>query len=76
MVCGSPGEGAPCPRTPRWLQLAHDGGYHVLSRGHNREARNPVRSKRILAETAERLVQIYDAWGKPEEAAKWRAVKP
>ena len=26
------------PRQPRWLQLARDGAYHVLSRGHNREA--------------------------------------
>ena len=24
-------------------------------------------------EALERLVQLYDAWGKPEEAAKWRA---
>jgi eukaryotic-like serine/threonine-protein kinase len=25
-----------------------------------------------LAESLERLVQLYDAWGKPDEAAKWR----
>src|SRR6266849_1484219 len=25
------------PRKPRWLQLARDAAYHVLSRGHNRE---------------------------------------
>jgi hypothetical protein len=23
-------------------------------------------------DTLERLVQLYDAWGKPDEAAKWR----
>jgi len=26
------------PRKPRWMQLAEGAGYHVLSRGHNREA--------------------------------------
>jgi hypothetical protein len=26
------------PRVPRWRQLAHDAAYHVMSRGHNREA--------------------------------------
>ena len=25
------------PRKPRWLQLADDAAYHVMSRGHNRE---------------------------------------
>jgi putative transposase len=25
------------PRKPRWMQLADDAAYHVLSRGHNRE---------------------------------------
>ncbi len=25
------------PRVPRWMQLARDPGYHVLSRGHNRK---------------------------------------
>lgn len=25
-----------------------------------------------LTEAAERLVQLYDEWGKPAEAAKWR----
>jgi REP element-mobilizing transposase RayT len=25
------------PRQPRWLQLADDAAYHVMSRGHNRE---------------------------------------
>jgi tetratricopeptide (TPR) repeat protein len=26
----------------------------------------------VLPEALERLVQLYDAWGKPDEAAKWR----
>jgi putative transposase len=26
------------PRTPRWLQLADQAAYHIMSRGHNREA--------------------------------------
>ena len=25
-----------------------------------------------LSDALERLVQLYDAWGKPDEAAKWR----
>jgi hypothetical protein len=27
---------------------------------------------RLLRETLERLVQLYDNWGNPDEAAKWR----
>jgi hypothetical protein len=26
-----------------------------------------------LTEAGERVVRLYDEWGKPEEAAKWRA---
>jgi REP element-mobilizing transposase RayT len=26
------------PRVPRWMQLARDAAYHVMTRGHNREA--------------------------------------
>jgi hypothetical protein len=37
----------------------------------NRHARSvPVQR---LSDALERLVQLYDAWGKPAEAAKWRA---
>jgi len=25
-----------------------------------------------MRDALERLVQLYDAWGKPDEAAKWR----
>jgi putative transposase len=44
------------PRTPRWLQLADNAAYHVLSRGHNRG--------RIFADLADRryfltLLQRY-----------------
>ena len=27
---------------------------------------------RVMTEAAERLVQLYDAWDRPDEAAKWR----
>jgi serine/threonine protein kinase/tetratricopeptide (TPR) repeat protein len=36
----------------------------------------PVGAKPHLAEALERLVQLYEAWGKPDEAAKWRAESP
>jgi eukaryotic-like serine/threonine-protein kinase len=29
-----------------------------------------------FTETLDRLVRLYDAWGKPEEAARWRAKLP
>jgi len=32
----------------------------------------PPQGKVRLTEALERLVQLYDAWGKKEEAAKWR----
>jgi hypothetical protein len=28
----------PMPRKPRWMQLSRDAAYHVMARGHNREA--------------------------------------
>jgi tetratricopeptide (TPR) repeat protein len=36
------------------------------------EAKIPPRGKVRLTEALERLVQLYDAWGKPEQAQKWR----
>jgi len=52
-------------------------GYEGLKQ---RAAQVPAHHKRRLLEALERLVQLYDAWGKPEEAAKWRkelqAVRP
>jgi tetratricopeptide (TPR) repeat protein/tRNA A-37 threonylcarbamoyl transferase component Bud32 len=38
-----------------------------------REAKIPSRYKRCLTETAERVVQLYEAWGKDDKAAEWKA---
>ena len=37
-----------------------------------REAKIPAQGKVRLTEALERLVQLYDAWGKPEQAEQWR----
>jgi hypothetical protein len=37
-----------------------------------REAKIPAQVKVRLTEALERLVQLYDAWGKPEQAKEWR----
>jgi hypothetical protein len=37
-----------------------------------REDKIPTQYRSRLAEALERLVQLYDAWNKPDEAAKWR----
>jgi serine/threonine protein kinase len=37
-----------------------------------REAKIPVPSKVRLTQALERLVELYDAWGKNEETARWR----
>ena len=37
-----------------------------------RAARTPVPAKVRLPESTKRLVQLYDAFGKPDDAAKWR----
>jgi serine/threonine protein kinase/tetratricopeptide (TPR) repeat protein len=36
----------------------------------------PAPAKVRLTEARERLVQLYEAWGKPEQAAQWRAALP
>lgn len=41
-----------------------------------REAKIPAQGKPRLTEALERLVQLYDAWGKPDQAAEWRAKLP
>ncbi len=41
-----------------------------------REAKIPPQSKKRLTEAAERIVQLYDAWGKPDQAAEWRKRLP
>src|SRR5262249_52746911 len=45
------------------------GGYQGMKQ---REDKIPAKSKVRLTETLEHLVQLYDAWNKPVEAAKWR----
>jgi tetratricopeptide (TPR) repeat protein len=37
-----------------------------------REARLPVEIKHLLTEAGERIVRLYEAWGRPAEAAAWR----
>jgi hypothetical protein len=29
-----------------------------------------------VAELGERIVQLYEAWGRPEKAAEWRTKRP
>ena len=41
-----------------------------------REAKIPPQGKVRLTEALERLVQLYDAWGKPDQAAVWRNKLP
>ena len=38
-----------------------------------RAAKIPKEVKPRLAEALERLVQLYDAWGKPDQATRWRS---
>ena len=38
-----------------------------------REGKIPPIYKFRLTEAIERLAQLYEAWGKPEKAAEWRA---
>ncbi len=44
-------------------------GYEGLEQ---RAARIPALQKPRITEARERLVQLYEAWGKPEQAAEWR----
>ncbi len=37
-----------------------------------REAKIPAAGNRRLPEAAERIVQLYESWGKKDKAAKWR----
>jgi WD40 repeat protein/tetratricopeptide (TPR) repeat protein len=37
-----------------------------------RAAKIPIQGKPRLAEALERLVELYDAWGKPDQATRWR----
>jgi hypothetical protein len=38
-----------------------------------REAKIPASGSFRLFEAAERVVRLYDAWGTPEEATRWRS---
>jgi hypothetical protein len=38
-----------------------------------REARIPAASRPRLLEAAERVVRLYEAWGRPEKARAWKA---
>jgi tetratricopeptide (TPR) repeat protein len=42
-------------------------------KGMKEEAKISAERKHHLNEAGERVVRLYDEWGKPEEAAKWRA---
>jgi len=46
------------------------GGYKGLKQ---RAAEIPAPLKHHLTEAGERVVRLYEEWGKPDEAAKWRA---
>jgi hypothetical protein len=37
-----------------------------------REATIPFEDRLALAQAGERIVQLYESWGKPEKAAQWR----
>jgi serine/threonine protein kinase/lipopolysaccharide biosynthesis regulator YciM len=58
------------------LQRKHADAEPLLREGYEglkqREAMIPAQGKARLAEALHRLVQLYDAWGKPDEAARWR----
>jgi hypothetical protein len=44
-------------------------GFQGLS---TREATIPAPNRVVLEQAVERIVQLYEAWGKPELAADWR----
>ena len=48
-------------------------GYEGLKK---REAQLLPNEKIRLTEALQRLLQLYDAWGKPEKAAEWRKKMP
>jgi DNA-binding SARP family transcriptional activator len=57
-------------------QQKYAGAEPLLKEGYEglkaREQTIPPKSKVRLTEALERLVKLYDAWGKPEQAATWR----
>ncbi len=57
-------------------QKNHAGAEPFLLHGfdgmNEREGKIPTSARNPLTRALERLVQLYDAWDKPDEAAKWR----
>jgi serine/threonine protein kinase/tetratricopeptide (TPR) repeat protein len=57
-------------------QKKYDDAEPLLRQGYDgmklREAKIPASRKVRLIEALDRLVQLYEAWGQPAEAAKWR----
>lgn len=53
---------------------------HLLLSGYEglkvRQAVVPTQSAFMITLALDRLIHLYDAWGKPDEAAKWRAKLP
>ena len=50
---------------------------HLLEGHAGLDATTPIgRRRRHLPPSVERLVHLYDAWGKPDKAAEWRAKIP
>jgi serine/threonine protein kinase len=41
-----------------------------------REDHMPTGDKRSIGEARDRLIQLFEAWGKPEKAAEWRGKRP
>ncbi len=66
----------------RFLLLCKDytGAETYLLQGYDglkaREDSIPTRSRRRIAEAHARIVELYDAWGKPERAEGWRKKAP
>jgi hypothetical protein len=69
------------PRNPSWAgsllgQKKYAEAEPLLRAGYEgmkqRETKIPANAKESLSEALERLVQLYDAWGRPEQANEWR----
>jgi eukaryotic-like serine/threonine-protein kinase len=49
----------------------------LVARGYEgmkaRAAKIPAQGKPRLLEAADRVVRLYEGWGKPEEAAEWKS---
>jgi tetratricopeptide (TPR) repeat protein len=57
-------------------QKEYDEAESLLLQGYEgmkqRQAQIPKAAHARLSEAVERLVELYDAWGRPEDAARWR----